>query len=618
MAETDIKNAGQLGDELKNALRLPNIAEFENAFERISSVARGVNNLFGQSRERINELKTSLADSLPGIVRLGGNLENVGKTIEDIALASRRNIIANSEDIEKLYASSKVTGLGISEIAEGFLNVGVGLEQMGEQLEDSVNYVRSIGGNTQQVMRSVRDNMDQMNRYQFEGGVQGLTKMAAQASMLRFDMSETFRLADDVLDPNRAIEVASAFQRLGVSAGDLADPFQLMNQAINDPSGLQDSLANVAKQFTYFDEKTKTFKINPQGVLTLREMQNQTGVSAKEMSKMGLAAAELDARLSEISSAGLSIASEEDKQYLANIATMRDGKYIVTLDDKTEKELAELTQPEFDKLIDQQKKAPKTMEEIAKSQMTISEDIAGNVEAIRAAFVGGMVTQKDLLNAAEAARKVSSTVTGDVSRNLSSPGAVREAFGESIGDFTKLLKDLKKGDSLTDALSEYLEKFGNQGIKVQEGLKESLIKGLEESRQKLKKDGSDSTIKEISEEFLGTMINGIKSGKAQVTDKENMSEYSLITGTKSKSVETQMAMAKVRTSESAESKVKVDGGFKIDINFTGLSGDLTASQKEQITKVIIDKMNTTEMKQYMINVTTPDNLIKGTSVKVLT
>jgi hypothetical protein len=258
------------------------------------------------------------------------------------------------------------------------------------------------------------------------------------------------------------------------------------------------------------------------------------------------------------------------------------------------------------------------MEEIAKSQMTISEDIAGNVEAIRAAFVGGMVTQKDLLNAAEAARKVSSTVTGDVSRNLSSPGAVREAFGESIGDFTKLLKDLKKGDSLTDALSEYLEKFGNQGIKVQEGLKESLIKGLEESRQKLKKDGSDSTIKEISEEFLGTMINGIKSGKAQVTDKENMSEYSLITGTKSKSVETQMAMAKVRTSESAESKVKVDGGFKIDINFTGLSGDLTASQKEQITKVIIDKMNTTEMKQYMINVTTPDNLIKGTSVKVLT
>jgi hypothetical protein len=113
----------------------------------------------------------------------------------------------------------------------------------------------------------------------------GLAKMAAQASMLRFDMRETFTLADKVLDPAGAIDVAAAFQRLGVSVGNLADPFQLMNQSINDPSGLQTSLVEVAKSFTYFDEKTKSFKINPQGVLTLREMGEQTGVSAKEMMK---------------------------------------------------------------------------------------------------------------------------------------------------------------------------------------------------------------------------------------------------------------------------------------------------------------------------------------------
>ena len=103
--------------------------------------------------------------------------------------------------------------------------------------------------------------------------------------MLRFDMKETFELADKVLDPDKAIEVASAFQRLGVSAGNLTDPFMLMNQSINDPSGLQDSLINVAKQFTYFDEQTKSFKISPQGILTLREMEQQTGVSATDMGR---------------------------------------------------------------------------------------------------------------------------------------------------------------------------------------------------------------------------------------------------------------------------------------------------------------------------------------------
>jgi hypothetical protein len=92
---------------------------------------------------------------------------------------------------------------------------------------------------------------------------------------------------------------------------------------------------------------------------------------------------------------------------------------------------------------------------------------------------------------------------------------------------------------------------------------------------------------------------------------------SLIEGTKSSSIATQKAMARGRSSEGASSKVNVDGGFKIDINFTGLSGDLTPSQKEQITKVIIDKMNTTEMKQYMISVTKPDNVTKAPSGKVL-
>ena len=193
MAETNNQSAGQMGEELKNAVKLPNAQEFADAFERVSSVAREVNNLFGQSRERIVELKTEIVNSLPGIARLGGDVGAVGETIQSMATAARRNVVENAADVEKLYAASKVLGATVGEISEGFLNVGVGFEQMGKQLEDSVNYVRSIGGNTKQVMDSVRANMDQMNRYQFEGGVQGLTKMAAQASMLRFDMGETFR-----------------------------------------------------------------------------------------------------------------------------------------------------------------------------------------------------------------------------------------------------------------------------------------------------------------------------------------------------------------------------------------------------------------------------------------
>ena len=611
MADETQKTPAQIADEIKNAATL-NAADFVDAFERVGSVAREVNNTFGQSRERINEVKVALTDALPSVVRLGGDLGAVGETIGQVAEASRRNVVANTEDIEKLYASSKVLGAGIKEISDGFLNVGVGIEQVGKQLEDSVNYVRSIGGNTKQVMGDVRSNMEQMNRYQFEGGVQGLTKMAAQASMLRFDMGETFRLADKVLNPEGAIEVAAAFQRLGVSAGALADPFQLMNQSINDPSGLQNSLADVAKQFTYFDEKTKTFKINPQGVLTLREMEQQTGVSAKEMSKMGLAAAELDQRLSAINNAGLTIASDEDKQYLANIATMQDGKYKVTLEDGTKKELADLTQPEFDKLIEEQKNGPKTMEEIAKSQMTISADIAGNVSAIKAAVLGGAVTQKDVLTGSEAIRKLSSSLTGALSKNFSSPQKVRDTLTDSFDDVKSLFKDIANKDvSTTDALSNFLTKSGVQLQSLSDDAQKNIIKTLQETRSQL---GDKNAIDRNARSFIDQMLGETKTQTTRNTGDGNRPISSLIEGTNASSKVRDVVSSNNGGFGGGSSDVKVGGSFNITVDFKGGAENLSSSQKEEITKMLVEKWNSTETKEYIINVSTPQGPFKSNYV----
>jgi hypothetical protein len=612
MAEETPKTPAEYADMLKNATTI-NAADFVDAFERVGSVAREVNNTFGQSRERINEVKVALTDALPNVVRLGGDLGDVGETIGQIAEASRRNVVANTEDVQKLYASTKVIGGSVKEIADAFLNVGVGIEQVGKQLEDSVNYVRSIGGNTKQVMKDVQANMEQMNRYQFEGGVQGLTKMAAQASMLRFDMGETFRLADKVLSPEGAIEVAAAFQRLGVSAGALADPFQLMNQSINDPSGLQNSLADVAKQFTYFDEKTKTFKINPQGVLTLREMQEQTGVSAKEMSKMGLAAAELDQRLSSINAAGLKLGSEEDKQYLANIAKMGEGgQYEVKLtNEKGELEtrkLSELTQGEFDKLIKEQKEGPKTMEEIAKSQMTISADIAGNVSAIKSAVLGGAVTQKDVLTGSEAIRKLSSAFTGALSKNFSSPQKVRDGMTNSFDDAKELFKDIANKDvKTTDALSNYLTKFGTQLSDFSKDAQSAMIKTLQETRGQLTDKNAINT---NAKAFIDQMLGENKNQTTKNTGNGNRPISSLIEGTNASSKVKSVVGSNNGGFRGGSSDVKVGGSFTITVDFKGGAENLSSSQKEEITKMLVEKWNSTETKEYIVEVSTPNNPLK--------
>ena len=547
-----------------------------------------LNKTFGQGQERLSEMYKSISDAAPRIARLGGDMKDVQSTMIGIADASRRNVIANTEDVEKLYAATKVVGGTASELSNAFLDVGVGIEQVGKQLEDSVNYVRSIGGNTKAVMADVTKNMDQMNRYQFAGGVQGLTKMAAQASMLRFDMGQTFALAEKVLDPENAIEVASAFQRLGVSAGNLADPFQLMNMSINDPSGLQDSLADVAKQYTYFDEKTKTFKINPQGVLTLKEMEKQTGVSAKEMSKMGLAAAELDQRLSAVNMAGLNI-KEEDKQYLANIAKMGEGgDYEVKLtDDKGNeytKKLSEVTQTEMDKLIKEQKEGPKTLEEIARSQLTIDEAMLADIRGLRVAFEQGITSPKQVRQGIAGAQRASKTILGETSDKFGKTKDYRDLSEGILTTLGNVAKDLKEGNKpLTDVLSTGLNGLGSTLDASQKRFTEVLKEVGENIATKLtNKTVGESTLKSGFQKI--NEISGVKSP----------SSASPLNASSGNKIETLQNTQSNTTTQTTKGTVDVGGKIEVDVKVpAGLSS-------EQLKQILDTTFNDSRFKDYIV------------------
>lgn len=606
----DKSTTGKFGEDVKRQLEVPTAKEFVDASDALNHFARQVNQTFTQGRQRISELSTALADSTPNVRRLGGDIEDVAEIIGKVAAESRRNVIANTEDVEKLYAANKVLGLDAQVLSKAFLDIGAGIETIPETLEESVQYVQSIGGNAKAVMGDVTQNMEQMNRYQFEGGVLGLTKMAAQASMLRFDMSETFRLADKVLSPEGAIETAAAFQRLGVAAGNLADPFALMNASINDPGALQDSLVDVAKQFTYFDEKTKTFKINPQGVLTLREMEQQTGVSAKEMSKLGLAAAEADKRISAIGSAGLNI-KEDDKQYLANIAKMGEGgEYEVKLRDESgieqARKLSEITQDEFDKLIKEQREGPKTLEDLARAQMSLSQTTTADVSAIRAKVVGGAVSAGQVLETREGIQRGVTAFTGAASR----AGTTRDVRRESeraISDVGQLKDDILKNNmSITDALSKYLERAGNQAGEVSEKLKQSMTKALEEARV-------NTTDKTAIERAMQQGYDYVLDKVAPKTDtQKNASGQPISSLIEGKQTQVQQAATGYApTAGSQNQKVEFAGGIKVDVNFSGEAANLTAQQKEEVTKMFVDKMSSLNYQNFQAGINGPQNPTKA-------
>ena len=586
MAAGDDKKSSieQLKEDILAQLKV-DAKTFIDSSDALAQYSNEVNNFFTQGRQRMLELQTSLADTTPAVARLGGGIGDVANIISKVAEESRRNVIASTEEVEKLYAAQQVLGLGADTLTKAFLDVGAGLETVGETLENSIEYIQSIGGNAKTVMKDVTNNMDQMNRFQFEGGVMGLTKMAAQASMLRFDMSQTFQLAEKVLSPEGAIETAAAFQRLGVAAGNLADPFALMNASINDPGALQDSLVDVAKQFTYFDEKTKTFKINPQGVLTLKEMQQQTGVSAAEMSKLGLAAAELDERLSQISPS-IKFESEEDKQYLANIGAMGEGgKYVVELEDGVKKELQSLNQEEFDDLIKAQKERPKDLEDIARSQMSTSKLILNDVSAIRAKIVGGVVSAGPILETREKVREGVTTVSGALSE-VGSAERVRQETQQAIGDIGTLIDDLKGSMSTTDAVAKYLDALGGQMGNIEKSFEDA----IRETATKIDQNSSD-------ESLIGQMRKTLEdSVTKEVVAKETSTSQTATSFIEGRQTQMREMSTAGTTTQSTTTKTSVDIGGNLKVEVVVPSG----VSPEMIQKILSDAFNSPDFQNLVV------------------
>ena len=604
-SQEDFENLKKSIESLKSPVDLI-LESMADMFEE----AESLNRAFIQGRTRLDEMADAVARSAAGVIRLGGNAAQAAATMAEIAEGSKRNVIATEEQVSKLFAASTLLETSSSTLVENFASVGIEASQIGTNLESSSDYIQSVGLNAKEVMGDVNANMSQMNRYQFEGGVQGLAKMAAQASMLRFDMRETFNLADNLYKPERAIEVASAFQRLGLAVGDLADPFRLMNDSINNPQGIQDSLVNVAKQFTYLDDKTKTFKITPEGVLRLKELQEQTGVNANEMMKLGLAAKEADARISAISAIGLNV-KEEDKQLLANISRMGDGgEYEISVKDSATGErrwekLTSVSQQQLEATLKEQKEGPKTLEDIARSQLDYGEQVAGDVRAIYHGFMYGFASNQTINKEVEGGRRLTDAITGTLSDFYGKTTSGRQMATTAIADFKQFFKDMNDPNKgLAEASATLLETADKQSQKFGSEFKEGVLKALNQMSDKLSNDKSETEKggKTLIDKLLG-------NDRTPNTNTGKFSTYNALMGKSdpinlgSKSFPKNTPGDGITTNTTT--KTTVDVGGKIQVEFT------TPNGSELTKKMLDDWANSPQTKQYFMSLSAPQNPTKA-------
>jgi hypothetical protein len=475
MATDNPNDFNSMGDVFK---AYQDTLNFKDTIDKIYTGINNINKSFGDSRLRAVEFSNAISDSASSLVRVGASLDDIDSTIISISEGARRNVIETTDTITEIYAAAQLIGQQAdpARLVENFQAAGYEISQVGETVAESIGYVQSLGLNSRKIMQDVVNSMEYMNRFNFSDGVVGLTKMAAQASMLRFDMATTAKFADSVMNPQGAIEMASAFQRLGVMAGDLVDPFVLMDKSINDPAGLQDSLINLTKQFTIFDEKTQSFKIAPGAQRQIKEIAEAAGMTAAEFTKTALSAADMDRRLGQIN-LGIN-ATEEEKMLVANMAKMGTGAfkgdYVVQIKDDEGKDqtkrLSDLQSQEFQKLREIQETAPKTVEDIQRSQLGVLETIQRDFAALPIQIGYAIGGQSAIIRGAEATKRIGDDIASALySKGVLGSGEDSRKFFEAVGDdFQDLLVKAAQGD--TKALEGVTKRLDEKSSQLESGV----------------------------------------------------------------------------------------------------------------------------------------------------
>jgi hypothetical protein len=410
----------------------------------------------GLTTEASSGLKKNLNASYSSIVDLGGKMSDAVDLQEGLFKASGRNLILLKSQAAELFAASSVSGIGSEKLQESFFDAGMEVAHIAENIFKVSEVSSQMGVNAQAVSAVVTANLDKLNRYGFANGVEGLAKMAGKAQALKFDVSETFNLADQLMSPEKAIETAAAIQRLGGASSALTDPLRLMDLAQNNLPELQNELAKLAKQYTYFNEETQSFQIMKGARNQLKEVADALEMDRGEFEKLALSSANLNKKMSEMR---LSFdVPNEDKELLANLAQLEDvggGKkeYMVTYFDKSgaeqTKKLSDIKTKDLE-IIKEGNKAKTNKDEPAGKQLV---DMAGK----QLGEYGKLVAAQEKI-----ANTISNTIGGSKLGTQLLEGAVKEfektagSVNTAFGKGSEFDKNINNG---TLKLSNTIELF---------------------------------------------------------------------------------------------------------------------------------------------------------------
>jgi hypothetical protein len=311
------------------------------------------------------------------IVGYGGKIEDIGKIIAGFSNETGKNRLFSKEEITDIVKLGYSTGLGVEGVTNmvaEFDNLGISLGTTLKTAEKGRQVAAKFNINQTKLLKTTTDVVKNLTGTAFGRSVEDLTKLAAKAESLRFNLAESISsFKDSFFSPEKAVEAAARIQVLGGEmAQQFGDPFTLMYDSMNNADGMAEKLIKSAKDLAV-KNKNGEFIIPPAQRQILREQAEALGQNYDEIVNAAIEQAKVGDKMISLAKSGASLTGFDDdqKQQLANLMTLnKSGQYEIKMPNGVSKLVSNITSEDQLKGILAQRKAN---ENAAQARLTLQD-----------------------------------------------------------------------------------------------------------------------------------------------------------------------------------------------------------------------------------------------------
>jgi hypothetical protein len=429
------------------------IAPFKKGFELFLQTQSLVGNLaadIGLTAAQSKNLLNNVVGMSIAAMKFGGSMEDVISIYRKFSEATGKNRAFDAQEIAAIVELGKGTGLGVegaASMATSFDNIGISLSKTIKLTDKARGLAARYNVNVTEVLKSYQGLVESLTGIGFGKGLDNLTKLAAKAQAIRFDIvGSTKAFADTFFDPEKAVEASAKMQLLGGKfAASFGDPMQLAFESMNDPTALAEKFAKTL-QGVVAKDKMGNFFIPPADRKMLKIAAETLGQDYEMATKSAIEQAKITDKMVALNKAGFNMMGikEDDKPALAALMKMnKDNKYEIQMSDGTTKLLENITDKnQLNAILDNRKKN----EQAAQGRMNLMERLENMINRFTLGFTN--IFQKifanmdfdSFLNQLESlGESLAKTIFPAISDMFNNKGTFKKVFDDVIASVTNIV-----------------------------------------------------------------------------------------------------------------------------------------------------------------------------------